>query len=86
MWKGLLATSRPRGEGAGQPQRSPGSSKKEPGPRTLMVAEGWATERSLRLARAKAPSYLDSPVFLPRGCASLQVTQGLGLLCWPGNQ
>lgn len=42
--RGLLGASRPRPrpgrDSAGRPQRSPGNSKKEPGPLTLMMAEG----------------------------------------------
>lgn len=83
----LLGTSRARGDRAGQPQLPQETAKKDLGPLTLMLAGRSGPQRegkpfqSLRLASAKPPIPLGSPTFLPRACASSQVTQGLGLLC-----
>lgn len=90
--KGLLGASRPRRDRAGQPQRSPGNSKKEHGPLTLMMAEGLShrgrgshCDPLFSARRAPIPTG-GCPLFLPRGCVSLQIILwGWVCLAEPGN-
>lgn len=85
----LLGTSRARGDRAGQPQLPQETAKKDLGPLTLMLAgrsgpqrEGKPFQSLPALSQCQAPHPTwGRPLFFPRGCASSQVTQGLGLLC-----